>query len=301
MLENETAYRSWRTHKLAAFAAGLESIRTPVAIADPKAPGTSQRAAIANRCRQCGLAFYELGADSTAKVRIDKGTLKLFWSYFGLRTLVANPSADTNTISDICTTAGSRYIPYTARALKWHTDGYYNSATNTIRAFAMHCVRPAEKGGENQFFDPEILYILLRDENPDYIAALMHPETLTIPQNHEEEALDDHRPRRSAPMLALCPKSGDLVARYTQRSRHVSWRNDALTEKARRFTREVLDTPGKYRIDYRLDCKEGVICNNIIHNRNHFSDAPESKSQRLLYRARYRERVAETGYLTLVA
>ena len=47
----------------------------------------------------------------------------------------------------------------------------------------MHCVSPAKSGGENSYLDPEIAYILMRDENPDYIAALMQDDVMMIPAN----------------------------------------------------------------------------------------------------------------------
>ena len=77
--------------------------------------------------------------------------------------------------------------PYTNRPLSWHTDGYYNAPEDRIRSFILHCCRNAERGGESALLDPEIAYIRLRDENPRFIAALMHDEAMTIPANHEAD------------------------------------------------------------------------------------------------------------------
>ena len=297
LLENETAYRRWRAHKLARFATSCGNVATPVAVNDPAALSETQRAAITTRCRQCNIAFYTI--EHNGEKAFDKNTFRSLCLQLGLRTPVTNPCADADAISSIRVVPGARYIPYTENCLKWHTDGYYNGAADTVRAFAMHCVRPARKGGENRFFDPEILYIFLRDENPDYITALTHPETLTVPQNSEEKSLADTRSRRSTPVLGVCATDGNLVMHYTQRSRHAVWRDDPLTVRARRFIREVLDSPGEYHIRYRLDRGEGVVCNNVIHDRSGFGDSPQP-SQRLLYRARYRERIIDTGYTTLL-
>ena len=295
LIENETAYRRWRMRKLTRFAADRDNIATPVAIPDPAALSEAQRAAIMTRCQQCNLAFYTL--ERSEENIFNKGAFKLLCLQLGLRTPVTNPCADADAISSIRVVPDTRYIPYTENRMKWHTDGYYNDAAGAVRAFAMHCVYPADKGGENQFFDPEILYILLRDENPDYVTALMRPGTLTVPQNAEEKNLADTRPWRSTPVLRLCVEDGDLMMHYTQRSRHAIWRDDPLTTKARHFIQEVLDSPGEYHIRYRLDRDEGVICNNVIHNRSGFGGSPRS-SQRLLYRARYRERIVGTGHAT---
>ena len=296
LIENETAYHRWRARKLACFAANRNDIATPVAIINPTALSEAQRAAVTSRCQQYNIAFYTL--EYGREKSFDKNTFKLLCLQFGLQTPATNPCADADAISSIRVVPNARYIPYTENGLKWHTDGYYNDAADTVRAFAMHCVRPADQGGENQFFDPEILYIFLRDENPDYITALMHPETLTVPQNSEEKNLADTRSRRSTPVLTVSITDGDLVMHYTQRSRHATWRDDPLTIKARRFIREVLDSPGEYHIRYRLGRGEGVICNNVIHNRSGFGGSKQP-SQRLLYRTRYRERIAGTGHATL--
>jgi alpha-ketoglutarate-dependent taurine dioxygenase len=63
------------------------------------------------------------------------------------------------------------FIPYTDKPIRWHTDGYYNIPERTVRGMVLHCVQSAASGGENQLLDHEIAYILLRDENPDFIRA----------------------------------------------------------------------------------------------------------------------------------
>ncbi len=290
LVENETAYRYWRERKLAAFMENLPHAADPITVADPQALSDEEYAALTGQCRQRNFAFYRVSTTD------DKPTLRRLWAQLGLHSPVANPCADADGISSIAATPDARYIPYTSRALKWHTDGYYNAAADTIRAFAMHCVHPAGRGGENRYFDPEILYILLRDESPDYVAALMHPQTLTVPQNSEETNHKDTRAVRQAPVLALHPQSGDLIVRYTERRHYVTWRRDDTTAAARAFIREVLQTRSKYCIAYRLNSGEGVICNNVLHNRSEFTDVRNTDHPRLLYRARYRDRIADTGH-----
>ena len=308
LIENETPYRQWRERKLTAFMTDLQSATEPVTIINPKALSTQEYDALTQRCRRRNFAFYRLASSNnpcddsgnqSCHAQDDKLMLKQFWAQLGLHALVNNPCADTGRISNIEVTPNAHYIPYTAQALKWHTDGYYNADANTISAFAMHCAQPAEQGGENQFFDPEILYILLRDENPDYVATLMHRQSLTIPPNTRKENLDT-RHAASVPVLALHPQSGDLVMRYTERRHHVIWRKNDLTTAARAFIHEVLHTPSKYHLRYRLNYAEGVICNNALHNRSSFTNPPKNAPQRLLYRARYRERIIDTGYTSLL-
>ena len=46
-------------------------------------------------------------------------------------------------------------------------------------------------------------------------------------------------------------------------------------------------------IPYTLQAGEGLICNNVLHNRTQFTDSDDPALKRLLYRGRYYQRVAE--------
>ena len=119
----------------------------------------------------------------------------------GLIDPVANPGADSSkvtTIRDLGRDGTSaqhtspqhrRYIPYSNSALGWHTDGYYNAPKDIIRAFVLHCGFPAATGGVNQWIDPLILYIQLRQMNPEWAAALARPDVFTIPENTIENRI----------------------------------------------------------------------------------------------------------------
>ena len=81
---------------------------------------------------------------------------------FGLRRLDANWLADDDGISHLSVVdVGTRgeFIPYTDRAIRWHTDGYYNPPSRRIWAMVLHCVRDAVSGGENELLDHELAYI----------------------------------------------------------------------------------------------------------------------------------------------
>jgi alpha-ketoglutarate-dependent taurine dioxygenase len=54
----------------------------------------------------------------------------------------------------------------------------------------------------------------------------------------------------------------------------------------------LLDTPLDGTFEHRLAPGEGILCNNVLHSRGAFSDT--SGSERLLYRARFHERIANT-------
>jgi alpha-ketoglutarate-dependent taurine dioxygenase len=148
----------------------------------------------------------------------------------------------------------------------------------------LHCLRAADEGGENALMDPEIAYIRLRDENPDFIAALMHHRAMTIPANQGD---------RPGPVFAVDPATGALHMRYTARARHIVWRDDPATRAAVAFLTGILAGDGPLR--FRLSPGQGLIANNVLHNRTGFSDNAEIGRARLLYRARYLDRIAGTA------
>jgi hypothetical protein len=157
-----------------------------------------------------------------------------------------------------------------------------------IRAMLLHCVRCANQGGENDLLDHEIAYIRLRDENPDFIAALMHPEAMTIPAN--EEADGKMRAENRGPVFVLDSDTGGLTMRYTARKRYIRWREDTATEAAVRALERVLSEDSLI-MRVRLAPGEGVICNNVLHDRIGFETGLGSEPGRLLYRIRSYDRV----------
>ena len=253
-----------------------------VTINDPAALNPQEKTQLLNHCRQANISFYRLN-DTAATV--SPSTLFRLWQQLGLRNPDRNLCADTDGLSHIQAKPNTRYIPYTNKPLKWHTDGCYNTADQTIRSFAMHCVAAATVGGTNSYFDPDIMYILLRDENPNYINSLCDSAALMIPANIENGRL--LRVATSTPALDC---GTDLLSlRYSERARNIHWRDDRLLNEALAFIRETLAHDQTYQLTYRLKPGEGVICNNVLHNRDAFEDDP--KQPRLLYRARFYDRI----------
>ncbi len=78
--------------------------------------------------------------------------------------------------------------------------------------------------------------------------------------------------------------------RYTARKRNVVWREDVLTRQAVKALDEILnsDLPFIYRAT--LQPGQGLISNNVLHDRSGFND--DDEKPRLLYRLRYFDRVA---------
>jgi alpha-ketoglutarate-dependent taurine dioxygenase len=169
-LENEDLYNRWRDQKLKDYPKNLGDLL--VEINDPRKLTDSEFEAIQSRCRKANMALYasKTGTDPDPEIPLSMGRR------FGLEGLNKNWLSDETGLTSL-TVANEgirqQYIPYTNKAINWHTDGYYNLASQQIHALNLHVVQQAASGGENALMDHEIAYILLREKNPDYIRALM--------------------------------------------------------------------------------------------------------------------------------
>lgn len=282
-LDNGDAYARWRERKLAE--APTQLIDLVVEIADPRCLTDAEHQAILERCRRANMAIYvgRTGNDP------DKAIPTSIGARFGLERLDHNRGADEDAITSLTvqTDAGHRdYIPYSNRPIDWHTDGYYNSPDREIHALLLHCVQPAETGGENALLDHEIAYILMRDQSPEYIRALMHPECMTIPASHVDG--EQVRPDQSGPVFSVRP-DGRLHMRFTNRSRNIRWREDPVTAEAVDRLKHLLKEGSPWHFQGRLEAGWGLVSNNVLHTRTGFTDG---EAPRLLYRARYYDRIA---------
>ena len=283
-LDNATAYAAWRGSKLATHPRSLGDL--VVELADPRRLTLAEREALLARCGVANMAVYASRTGSDP----DKDIPRQLGRQLGLVNLDANMLADDDGISPLTVApAGTRteFIPYTDRGIKWHTDGYYNALDRQIHGMVLHCVQRAASGGDNQLMDHEIAYILLRDENPDYIRALMAPDAMTIPPRLE--AGEVARAAQAGPVFSVHP-DGHLHMRYTARTVSIEWKDDDLTRAAVAALERLLasDSPCIFR--GRLEPGMGLVCNNVLHDRAAFVDSDTRK--RLLYRARYFDRVA---------
>jgi len=291
-LADDRAYRAWRDAKLADYPSSPDELTVDVAeLAKPTAAETK---AVLTACARANMCRYR-SRQHVGDAQATRRALAAFARHFGLVDFEAHRSAEADGIVALEVVAqGGRlgYIPYTNRPIGWHTDGYYNyeSPGRMIRSMLLHCVRSASTGGENGLLDHEIAYIRLRDENPDFIAALMHGKAMVIPANEEEGGKT--RSENVGPVFVVDPETGALAMRYTGRKRNIRWRDDATTQAAVRALERVLtEDPLIMRI--RLAPGEGVICNNVLHDRIGFEGEAEAAGGRLIYRIRSYNRVWE--------
>jgi len=285
-LANESGYRAWRDAKLAAYPRSADALVVP--LADPRCLSADEFGALESRCARANMAIYSAPHLPAA----DKSIPHQLARQLGLVRLEGNYLADEDGLSSITPAGGAGnargdFIPYTHKPINWHTDGYYNALDRRILGMTLHCAQDAEAGGENALLDHEIAYLQLRDVNPDYVAALMRPDAMTIPARMDEDSVA--RPEQSGPVFAVDPVQGFLYMRYTARTRSIIWKGDAVTQAAVKTLADIL-AGSESLLTARLRPGMGLICNNVLHTRNAFSDSP--RHRRLLYRGRYYDRLS---------
>ncbi len=281
-LADTDAYKSWRGRKLAHAISDTSELL--IEVKNPLALTESERRALLERCNRSNMALY------ASNTEIDEPGLQQLGLQLGLKRLDANWLAGEQGISRITVTENEglhqSYIPYTDRAIKWHTDGYYNPEDRRIRAMVLHCVSPARDGGINRVMDHEIIYLLLRDLDPEHIRALSCNDAMTIPARTDEAGIA--RAAQSGPVFFV--DQGTLHMRYTARTRSIKWKDDDATRAAVLALENLLasDTPHIHTV--KLVAGEGLLCNNVLHDRSGFTDDP--RHPRLLFRARYLDRLS---------
>ncbi len=285
-LDNASDYEAWRDRKLENYPDRVDQLI--VEVNDPRQLSKPEFEAIHSRCRKANMAVYAgpTGNDP------DKEIPRLLGAQFGLTALDHNRGADDDGITTLQVAEGEwrgGYIPYTNRPIHWHTDGYYNTQVHQIGALLLHCVTAGARGGENALLDHEIAYIHLRDTNPDYIQALMAKDAMTLPSNIENGW--ELRPARSGPVFSVLP-DGSLHMRYTARRRNIEWLPDPLTQAAVQALNNFMESPTPYIYRATLQPGQGLVSNNVLHDRSGFDNDAEHSRQ--LYRLRYYQRISAT-------
>lgn len=284
----QTDFENWADYKLSLYNEDrLNEALEPVTIRADGCLSDDQIKAIQQKVDRYNFALYRVDSGD----EFDSVDLNRLGQSLGLRQLDANLCAGEDLISVITDTSASsagnqakaRYIPYSNKALNWHTDGYYNPVHQRVLAFILHCQHQAEIGGENILIDPDMIYLFLRRLNPEYIAALSRGDVMRIPENRQDGVCI-----REETASSVFQPSADytrLAMRYSRRKKHIHWQDDDLTQAALNELSNLLDTGSNWRIEVRLKAGEGIISNNVLHCRRQFTDGAGAK--RLFLRARY--------------
>ncbi len=285
-LDQPEAYAEWRARKVAE-----RDLPPTIDIGDLGALTNSEREGLLATAARRNFALFRYQGQQN---RLETG-LRELGRELGLLGLDQNLCAEDSGLTAITvkqTDTDHTYIPYTNRPLGWHTDGYYNAGELQVRAWLLYCARPAAEGGENGILDHELAYIRVRDHNPDWIRALMAEDAFTIPSNTERGT--QIRPDHSGPVFSIAP-DGSLHMRYSARQRNVIWKDDGTTRDAAEFLLHLFQTGDDHIFELKLKAGEGIISNNVLHRRGGFRDSAETSAKRLMYRARYYQRLPTHG------
>jgi len=282
-LSATTSYEKWRHAKLSnPFQA------TPVPIENSLAINPNEKSQILEMCAQFNFCLFKYGSAP----KRPEVALQHLSEILNLTEINENLCADETGFTEIKvkqTATDNIYIPYTNRPFGWHTDGYYNASDEQIYSWLLYCHQAAAEGGSNALLDHDIAYIRIRDENPDWIRALMAADAFTIPPNIEGDI--EIRGANTGPVFSLAEDGQSLHMRYSARQRNIIWKDDPLTQEASRYLLALLASDDEHIINHTLSKGEGVVSNNILHNRSRFNDAVEPDLKRSIYRARYHQHI----------
>lgn len=286
-LSQDGPWNDWRDAKIRSFEASQALVPVTLDSFDDVAPEALIE--VKRRCKTDNFALYRV-ARQPPTVEEAGDAIVRFAARLGLDLSEEHRSAEDNGIVILRTTSApgkEGYIPYTSKPMNWHTDGYYNPSGRPIQSFILHCYEQAETGGENQLVDPEMAYLAMREANPAYVQAMMQPDAMTIPENREVDGTI--RPASVGPVFFPHPASGRLQMRYTARTRSIAWKDDGATKEAADWLRGWLTSPAATAVSVRFRAGDGVVNNNVLHNRTGF----ESVSARAVLRVRFHDRVSE--------
>ncbi len=288
-IDNINDYQCWRENKLENIHKYYEK-DTPLLFStfskgiSPKKHELNQ---LLQQCQTHSFALYRVEDHSSYDKHQAKTVIHELAKKLGLKRLDGNICADTDKLTSITNTdhkGQHEYIPYSTKRLSWHTDGYYNTPDKTINSMLLHCFQDAKQGGASFFLDHELVYITLRDENPEYIRALNERDVMTIPANIIKGKVI--RAEQTGPVFST-DSQGQLHMRYTARKRNIEWKQNSLTLEAIAYLETLLNSDSRYIVKHQLKPGEGIICRNILHCRNDYIDHDESDKKRLLFRGRY--------------
>ena len=225
----------------------------------------------------------------------DKDIPRRLGARLGLARLHANPLADEDGISSLEAApekSARGYIPYSNqrlllayRRLLQRPGAPHPRVHPALRATRRHGRRKPPARSRDR------LHPAARRRPRTTCRALMAPDAMTIPANAATAM--DRAPGADRPgVLHRCRRAAHALHRAHAQHRMAAGRHDAR--------RGALPEPDPRRgLALRLRAApaagQGLVCNNVLHNRSAFTDDPAPGLGRLVYRARYSDRIAEVA------
>jgi len=283
LLDNSDEYQYWRDEKLTNTTTELTDCI--VEIQNPFKLTPVEKNKLQSLCQKVNFALFQIQPIDQYDEAIISINTQLGLKDFDQHLFVKTGGLAHITQSD--KKDQGEFIPYTDKNLGWHTDGYYNTIEQRIRAFSLFCVHPALKGGISEWIDPQMIYILLREDNPDVVKALTHPKAMSIPEHRVDGEV--RRATSVGPVFFIDEKTQALYMRYTQRKKNIEFLDSLEIKQAVAYLDTLLNTTTDYHFKHLIQTGQGLLCNNVLHKRNAFTD--DKDNPRLLLRGRYFNRI----------
>jgi hypothetical protein len=277
-LDSTDDYQKWRDEKLAAYPRNLGDL--VVELGDMTAITDAEKARIMDLVERANMCVYTAG-----KAELSMDSLLSLGKQLGVS---GTDKSRRHANSDELTNSGilNQAIPFTTRHVRWHTDATYYGSDKTIQALFLLCQRPAIEGGSNKVLDHEIMYILLRDKNPEALRVLMSKDCFKY-KNPETGEIDDHL---GGKVFWINP-DGYLCHRFSFRKMDMAWSEDSDVRAARDELESLMLNESEYVIEGRLESGLGLVSNNVLHTREKLVDSEDPSNKRLLFRTRFYDRV----------
>ena len=271
-------YSKWRDEKLAAYPENVGEL--VVELGDMTALSASEKSRILETVERANMCVYTAGSAA-----LEMDSLLALGTQLGVRRTdksVRHAQSDELTDSGIL----NRAIPFSTRHCNWHTDATYYGSDNTIQALFLLCKRPAVAGGSNKVLDHEVLYIQLRDRHPGALEVLMNTDCFHY-RNPVSGEIDLHRGGR----VFWTNGDGHLCHRFSFRKTDMAWSGANDVAAARQVLESLISEESPHVIEGRLESGMGLISNNVLHTRERLVDSDDAAHKRLLFRARFYDRV----------
>ncbi len=271
-------YLKWRDEKLAAYPRNVGEL--VVELGDMTAMTAAEKAKILETMERANMCVYTAGSAEPGM-----NSLLALGKQLGVR---HTDKSARHAQSDELTDSGilNRAIPFSTRHCNWHTDATYYGSDNTIQALFLLCKRPAVEGGSNKVLDHEVLYIQLRDKDPGALEVLMNKDCFNY-RNPATGEIDLHRGGK----VFWTNADGHLCHRFSFRKTDMAWSGDSDVAAAGHVLESLISDESAHVIEGRLESGMGLISNNVLHTRERLVDSDEAAKKRLLFRARFYDRV----------
>ncbi|MHB0981872.1 MAG: TauD/TfdA family dioxygenase [Thiobacillus sp.] len=271
-------YLKWRDEKLAAYPKNVGEL--VVELGDMTAMTPAEKDKILETVERANMCVYTAGS-----AELEMNSLLALGKQLGVRNTdksVRHAQSDELTDSGILNKA----IPFSTRHCNWHTDATYYGSDKTIQALFLLCKRPAVEGGSNKVLDHEVLYIQLRDKDPGALEVLMNKDCFNY-RNPATGEIDLHRGGK----VFWTNTDGHLCHRFSFRKTDMAWSGDSDVTAARKVLESLISDEPAHVIEGRLESGMGLISNNVLHTRERLVDSDDAAKKRLLFRARFYDRV----------